>query len=70
MHVNFPLLKTPNYETKCGRRILAHGVFRLWNTLPVDMCIVEDIEIFTRKIKTLMFNGCEDFKNKAFKCTR
>ena len=67
---DFLLLKTPNYKTKYGRRIFGHSGSRLWNALPVDIRVLEDIEIFKKKIKTLLFNGCEDLKNKAFKYTR
>jgi hypothetical protein len=67
---DFLLLKTPNYKTKYGRRIFAHSGSHLWNAFPVDIRIVEDIEIFKKKKKTLLFNGYEDLKNKAFKYTR
>ena len=64
---DFLLLKTPNFKTKHGKRIFAYSGSRLWNALPVDLRMVEDIETFKKRIKTLLFNGCDDLKKRAFK---
>ena len=67
---DFLLLKTPNFNTKYGKRIFEYNGSRLWNALPVDIRMVEDVGTFKTKIKTLLFDGCEDLKNRAFKYTK
>ena len=67
---DFLLLKTPNFESKYGKRIFEYNGSRLWNALPVDIRVVEDVGTFKSRIKTMLFDGCEDFKNRAFKYAR
>ena len=40
---------------------------RLWDILPVDVRAEEDIEMFKKSIKTILFNRNADFKMKAYK---
>ena len=64
---DFLLLKTPNFVSKYGKRIFEYNGSRLWNALPVDIRVVEDVGIFKSRIKTLLLVGCDDHKNRAFK---
>ena len=61
------LLETPNFNTKFGKRLFEYNGTRLWNALPCNVRNEEDIEVFKKKVKTLLFDGCEDFKRQAFK---
>ena len=61
------LLEIPNFNTKYGRRLFEYNGSRLWNALPGDMRMDEDITSFKKKVKTLLFDGCEDLKRRAFK---
>ena len=67
---DFLLLKTPNFKTKYGKRVFEFSGSRLWNALPVELRMLEDVGTFKGKIKTLLFDGCEDLKNRAFKYAR
>ena len=63
---DFLLLHTPNFETCYGKRLFCHGS-RLWNALPVDVRTEEDLDRFKKRIKTQLFDGCEELKKKAYK---
>ena len=67
---DFLLLKTPNFKTKYGKRTFEYSGSRLWNALPADLRKVEDIEVYKKKLKTLLFDGCDELKNRAFKYER
>ena len=66
---DFLLLETPNFNTKYGKRLFEYNGSRLWNALPSDMRFDEDIDSFKKKLKTMLFDGCEDLKKRAFKYT-
>ena len=63
----FLLLHTPNFESRYGKRLFEFNGSRLWNALPVDMRTEENIDVFKKKMKTLLFDGCEGLKKKANK---
>ena len=67
---DFLLLKTPNFKTKYGKRVFEYSGSRLWNALPVELRSVEEVGTFKGRLKTLLFDGCEDLKNRAFKYER
>ena len=60
-------LETPSFKTKYGKRIFAHDGSRLWNALPVEMRIENDIDEFKKLLKTLLFREHDEFRSKAFK---
>ena len=60
-------LDTPNFKTKYGRRIFEYNGSRLWNALPLDIRTNENIDDYKKKVKTLLFEGNEEFKRTAFK---
>ena len=64
---DFLLLETPNYKTKHGKRLFDYNGSRLWNALPYELRMIEDVALFKKKLKTLLFDGCKDLKNRAFK---
>ena len=64
---DFLLLETPNYKTKYGKRLFDYNGSRLWNALPYELRMIENVELFKKGLKTLLFNGCDDLKNRAFK---
>ena len=61
------LLQTPNFTSSYGKRIFAYHGSRLWNALPVNIRAENDIEKFKKYIKTMLFEGYEVFRAKAFK---
>ena len=61
------LLETPVFKTKYGKRLFAYNASRLWNALPWEMRIEEDIKKYKRELKTLLFEGCNELKRSAFK---
>ena len=64
---DFLMLETPNFKTKYGKRIFAFNASRLWNVLPIHMRREEDIEKFKKMLKTLLFDGHDELKRRAFK---
>ena len=64
---DFLLLNTPNFNTKYGKRLFEYNGSRLWNALPCEVRMDEDISSFKKKVKTLLFDGCADLKKRAFK---
>ena len=64
---DYLLLHTPTFKTVYGKRIFAYNGSRLWNALPVDVRAEESIEKFKRSIKTILFEGNDELKRKAFK---
>ena len=64
---DFLILETPNYRTKYGKRLFEYNGPRYWNALPLDLRMEEDIETFKKRVKTMLFDGCADFKKSAFK---
>jgi exonuclease III len=64
---DFLLLETPNYKTKHGKRLFDYNGSRLWNALPYELRMEEDVVLFKKGLKTLLFDGCDDLKNRAFK---
>ena len=66
---DFLLLKTPIFKTKYGKRVFEISGSRLWNALPVELRMLEDVGTFKGQMKTLLFDGCEDLKT-AFRYKR
>ena len=64
---DFLLLQTPNFNTVYGTRLFEYNGSRLWNSLPVTVRAEEDIEKFKRTLKTILFDGNMNLKQKAFK---
>ena len=60
-------LVTPTFNTKYGNRLFEYNGSRLWNSLPVQMRKEEDTEAYKKLVKTLLFDGNEELKRKAFK---
>ena len=60
-------LHTPNFKTAYGWRIFEYNGSKLWNELPVDVRMEESIEVYKKKIKTILFDGNTEFKRRAFK---
>ena len=61
------LLETPTYKTKFGKRLFSYNGPRLWNALPVGIRTEDDTEKFKKMIKTLLYDGHDDLKRRAFK---
>ena len=62
---DYLLLETAKAKTKYGRRRFDYAAPRLWNALPLNVRTEENIESFKRQIKTILFDGTEDLKNRA-----
>lgn len=65
----FLMLETPNYKTAYGKRIFAYSGSRLWNALPVQVRVEEDTEKYKKHIKTILFQGHNELRRRAFKYT-
>ena len=61
------MLDTPVFKSKYGQRLFAYSGPRLWNALPVAMWMEEDIDQYKKSLKTLLFNGNDELKQRAFK---
>ena len=63
------MLEPKHAKTKYGQRTFDYAAPRLWNALPVEIRSEEDVVKFKGMIKTLLFNGTDELKTKAFKYT-
>ena len=64
---DFLKLETPTFKTKYGERLFEWNGSRLWNALPYKVRILEDVEVFKKEVKTILFVGVDDLKRTAFK---
>ena len=64
---DFLMLQTPNFKTVYGTRLFEYNGSRLWNALPLALRAEEDIEKFKSTLKTILFEGNPQLKQKAFK---
>ena len=63
---DFLLLNTPTFKTKYGKRIFEYNGSRLWNALSYRLRMEEDIVQFKKNLKTLLFDGTDELKKRAF----
>ena len=61
------MLATKPMNSKYGRRTFDYVAPRLWNALPTHVRCEEDVDRFKTMVKTILFEGTEEFKNRAFK---
>ena len=66
---DYLLLETPNFKTVYGKRLFVYNGPRLWNALPVHVRAEENIEKYKKMVKTILFDGHDSLKKKAFKYT-
>ena len=64
---DYLLLDTPNFNTKYGKRLFEYNGSRLWNALPMKMRVEENIDEYKQMLKTMLFEGNDKLKLKAFK---
>ena len=64
---DYLMLATKRVNTKYGKRTFDYLAPKLWNALPLCVRTEENIDLFKKQVKTLLFDGCEDFKKRAFK---
>ena len=64
---DFLLLNTPNFNTSYGKRLFEYHGTRLWNALPTNVRSEDDLDKFKRVIKTILFDGYEDLRSRAFR---
>ena len=64
---DFLKLETPNFKTKYGQRLFEYNGSRLWNALPLSIRTEENIEVYKKKIKTMLFEGLVQLKQTAFR---
>ena len=64
---DFLKLETPTFKTKYGERTFEFNGTRLWNALPYEIRILDDVEVFKKRVKTLLFEGSDELKKRAFK---
>ena len=63
---DFLMLHKPTFKTKYGKRIFEYNGSRLWNALSYDMRTEEDVDQFKKKLKTLLFEGTNELKKRAY----
>lgn len=63
---DYLMLENRKVQTKYGKRTFEYGSSKLWNALPVEIRMEENIDSFKRRIKTILFTDTERFKRKAF----
>ena len=63
---DYLMLETKRVKTKYGRRTFSFVGPKLWNALPLHIRMEENIDRFKTQVKTLLFDGTEDFKKRAF----
>ena len=63
---DFLLLDTPNFQTKYGKRIFEYNGSRLWNALDHKVRRIEDINEFKKRVKTMLYDGSDELKRRAF----
>ena len=63
------MLEMKHVKTKYGQRSFDYVGPRLWNALPLDIRTEEQVYIFKKKVKTMLFNGTEVLKARAWKYT-
>ena len=61
------LLETKMVNTKYGKRTFQYAAPRLWNALPVEVRSCDNVEQFKKKIKTILFEGTNELKRRAYK---
>ena len=64
------MLEVKHVKTNYGRRTFDYVGPRLWNALPLDIRTEEKVDIFKKKVKTILFNGTEELKARAWKYTQ
>ena len=64
---DYLLLQTPHFKTKYGRRTFEYNGSRLWNALPLNIRSEDNIEVYKKKVKTMLFEGNEELKRTAFR---
>ena len=64
---DFLLLYTPIFKTIYGTRIFEYNGSRLWNALPTNVRSIDNVNEFKKVVKTTLFEGCQSFKQKAYK---
>ena len=51
---DYLMLETPIFKSKHGKRLFEYNGTRLWNAIPVEMRIEEDVEKYKKMLKTLL----------------
>ena len=62
---DYLLLETKPANTKHGKRTFDYAAPRLWNALPLEVRMEENVENFKKRIKTILFDGTEELKQRA-----
>ena len=60
-------LQTPTFKTVYGTRVFEYYATRLWNELPIALREEDDVVKYKKLLKTLLFEGYNELKKKAFK---
>ena len=63
---DFLLLETKMVKTKYGQRTFDYAGPRLWNALPVEVRTIDSIELFKKRLKTILFTDTEGLRRRAF----
>ena len=61
------MLEVKYAKTKYGRRTFDFVGPRLWNALPLDVRKEQKLDIFKNRVKTLLFDGTEELKARAWR---
>ena len=56
----------PRVKSNHGKRTFDYVGPRLWNSLPPDTRKAKNIEIYKKQLKTILFEGTDEIKKRAF----
>ena len=62
---DYLLLETRAAKTKYGKRTFDYAAPSHWNALPLEVRMEENIDKFKGQIKTMLFDGTEELKQRA-----
>ena len=62
---DYLLLETRAAKTKYGKRTFDYAAPRLWNALPLEVRMEENIDKFKGQIKIILFEGADKLKRLA-----
>ena len=54
-------------KTKYGRRTFTYAGPRLWNALPLQIRTIDNVNVFKRQLKTILFKDTQGLKQRAFR---
>ena len=54
-------------KTKYGKRTFGYAGPRLWNALPLQLRTIDNVDVFKRQLKTILFKDTQGLVQRAFR---